>query len=387
MVHFSGRVPRDLRPNRLTTVRAGCGEIPFDLTVTNPTRCDLPYDPALLADLAAPAALTYEPHPRGPWAARRAVAGLYADLAPAVEPEHILLSASTSEAYSFLFRLLADPGDTILVPAPSYPLFGQLTRLDAVETLDYPLDEDGGWRIDLSALAAAPPSTRAVIVVHPNNPTGSFVDPGDAVLLRRHCRERGWALIADEVFLPFVHDVAPAPASFATTSECLCFTLGGLSKSVGLPQLKLAWTVVGGPSPLVAEALERLDHIADAALSVSTPVALAAPRLLTAGATVQEAIRHRCRCNLRSLGQAVAEVPAVTLHRPAGGWSAVLRVPTVVDEEELLVRALVEEGVAAHPGYFFDFPRPGYLVLSLLPPEEIFAEGVRRLLATVADSL
>jgi aspartate/methionine/tyrosine aminotransferase len=227
-----------------------------------------------------------------------------------------------------------------------------------------------------------------VVVVHPNNPTGSFVHPDDATELVSLCHQHGWALIADEVFLPF--PLAPVPGSdrsFAATNGCLTFTLGGLSKSVGLPQAKLAWIVVSGPPSLTCEAMERLDHVADTYLSVSTPVALAAESLLEAGRSVHAAISARCRANLGSLGELVAGTPAVTVLEPAGGWSVVLRVPTVIDEETLTLRLLEEHRVAVFPGYFFDFPAAGYLVLSLLVPEGVFTAGVERVLEVVSASL
>jgi len=385
---FSRRVPQDLHPNRLTAARQRLGRIPFDLTVTNPTTCGLPYPEALLQPLADPAALRYRPNPLGDRGAREAVAATYAGLGVDVDPDRVVLSASTSEAYSWLFRLLADPGDSFLVPTPSYPLFEHLLRLDALHAAPYRLDPEARWQVDLGSLADAPATTRGLILVHPNNPTGSHVHPDDADHLARLAAERGWALVADEVFLPFpLRPWTGWDHTFAGRTDCLTFTLGGLSKSVGLPQMKLAWTVVSGPGHLVHEALARLEHIADAYLSVSTPTALAARRWLEAGATVREAISERCRGNLATLLALAERLPAVRVDPPQGGWSAVLRVPTVVDEETLALELLVRDGVAVFPGYFFDFPSEGWLVVSLLPPAELFAEGIRRLLATVERSL
>jgi hypothetical protein len=385
---FSSRVPQDLRANRLTAARQRLGRVPFDLTVTNPTACDLPYPESLLEPLADPAALRYHPDPLGDRGAREAVAATYTGLGVDVDPDRVVLSASTSEAYSCLFRLLADPGDSFLVPTPSYPLFEHLLRLDALHGAPYRLDPDARWRVDLGSLGDAPATTRGLILVHPNNPTGSHVHPDDAVRLASLCAEQGWALVADEVFLPF--PLRPHPGwdhTFAGRADCLTFTLGGLSKSVGLPQMKLAWTVVGGPEPEVVEALARLEHIADAYLSVATPTALAARRWLEMGGTVRAAINHRCRSNLDALLALAERLPAVRVDPPQGGWSAVLRVPTVVDEETLVLGLLERDGVAVFPGFFFDFPTEGWLVVSLLPPEELFAEGIRRLLATVERSL
>jgi aspartate/methionine/tyrosine aminotransferase len=292
----------------------------------------------------------------------------------------VVLTASTSEAYSLLFKLLCNPGDTVLTPTPSYPLFDQLSRLDGLATHLLPLDPDDDWRPVLGAADAAPESTRAVIVVHPNNPTGSYIHPEDADTLARRCRERGWALIADEVFLPFPLDGGPgSERSFAARADTLTFTLGGLSKSAGLPQLKLAWIVVSGPDPLVTAALARLEYIADAYLSVSTPVALATPQIMNAAASVQSAIRTRCQRNLVILREMVATIPAVTVARVGGGWSAIVRLPAVLDDEEIALGLLTERGVAVQPGFFFDLPYEGAIVLSLLNPEPVWRRGLEEI--------
>mgnify|MGYP001032701545 CR=1 FL=1 len=381
----SRRLPADLGLNRLAAARARLDPIPCDLTSSNPPACDLSYPPDLLTTLADPRGLRYEPDPRGPAPARAAVTAAYRGWGLELDPDRVVLTASTSEAYGFLFRLLADPGDTVLVPSPSYPLFAQLGGLDGVRTAAYELDREALWRLDLGALAAAPPRTRAVVVVHPNNPTGSFVHPEDARALAGLCRERGWALIADEVFLPYPLEGGPgAGASFAGVADCLCCSLGGLSKSAGLPQLKLAWIVVSGPEPEVAAALEGLDYVADAYLSVSTPVALAAPELLARGGAIGAAIAERCAANLATLRRLAAAAPAVEVPPVGGGWSVVLRVPALADDDTLCLELLEDHGVAVHPGHLFGFDRPGFLVLSLLPPPGIFGEGVRRLLAVVA---
>jgi aspartate/methionine/tyrosine aminotransferase len=386
MASFSRRTPEDQRPNRLAAARARLGEPAFDLTESNPTRCRLPYPENLLEALADPRGLAYRPEPKGPLGARAAIARVYRGWGVELDPERVVLTASTSEAYGFLMRLLADPGDRLLVPTPSYPLFDQLARLDAVSLVPYALAVDDGWRPDFDALAAAPERCRALIVVHPNNPTGSFVQPDDATRLAELCRARGWALIADEVFLPFPLDGGPGSGrSFAATTACLSFSLGGLSKSVGLPQLKLGWIAVSGPDGELPGALARLEYVADAYLSVSTPVALAAPQLLERGLPVQRAIAGRCRANLDRLRELAGSTPAVTVLPAGGGWSAVLRVPSLLDDEGLAVHLLESTGVAVHPGYLFDLPGEGYLVLSLLPPEEVFAEGVRRVLAAVDE--
>jgi aspartate/methionine/tyrosine aminotransferase len=379
MTFRSRRIPDDLTPNTLALARAGVSDISYDLTLSNPTACGFAYPPDLLAGLAGPSAFDYRPDPRGPRSARQAVAGEYHRWAVEVDADQVVLTTSTSEAYSFLFKLLCDPGDAVLVPTPSYPLFDHLARLDAVETLPYDLDADAGWRFDFTHLENAPERVRAVVVVHPNNPTGSFVHPVDADRLVSLCRDRGWALIADEVFLPYPLDGGPGnDRTFAAVEDCLCFTLGGLSKSVGLPQLKLAWIVAGGPEDGVRASLEGLDIVADAYLSVSTPIATAAPDLLAAGTQIRSQISRRCRANLETLRELSRSEASVSVFPVGGGWSATVRLPVISEEDEFFVGLLTECGVAIHPGYFYDFPASGYAVISLLPPEAAFGEGVRR---------
>ncbi len=381
MPRRSRRVPSDLGPNALAAVRAGIGGVDHDLTNSNPTTVDIDLPADLLDELAAPGALRYRPEPRGPAQGRAAAAATYRSQDLDIDPERVVLTASTSEAYGFLFRLLCDPGDAVLVPTPSYPLFDQLATLDGIEATPYALDPETGWRLHPEKLADSTDRVRAVVVVHPNNPTGSYVHPGDTSALVDLCRDRGWALIADEVFLPYpLEGGAGAGRSFAATDNCLCFTLGGLSKSIGQPQLKLAWIVVGGPPAEVEHTLEGLDYVADAYLSVSTPVALAAPRLIRRGAAIRAAISERCRSNLKTLRDLAAAHPAVTIGNVGGGWSAVVQVPAVLPDEELCIQLLESESVAVHPGLYFGFPRDGYLVLSLLPPPQVMREGARRLL-------
>jgi len=388
MTFRSRRIPRDLSLNRLAAARTRMGEIPFDLTLSNPTACGIPYPPDLLQGLANPRGLRYQPDPRGPLPARTAIAVGYRQWGVEVDPNRMILTASTSEAYSFLFRLLTDPGDSILVPAPSYPLFDHLARLDGIEACAFALDPDDGWHIDFSTMDREREGVRAVIVVHPNNPTGSFVHPEDRNRLAALCRDHGWALIADEVFLPYTLDGGPgADDSFAAIDGCLCFTLGGLSKRVGLPQLKLAWIVASGPDGDVEAALEGLEFIADAYLPVSAPIALAAPRLLTEGAAIREAILARCHVNLETLHRLAADHPSVNVLPVGGGWSAVLRVPAVIGEEELCLRLLECRGVTVHPGRLFGFRSAGWLVTSLLPPVGPFAEGAQLMLDLVTETL
>jgi alanine-synthesizing transaminase len=385
----SGRLPRDLMPNRLAAAvaaRRASGLPLLDLSASNPTAVGLSYPPGLLAPLGHARGLHYAPEPFGAEAARQAVAADYARRGVAVPPSHVVLTASTSEAYALLFKLLCDPGDRVLVPRPSYPLFEHLTTLESVAAVPYDLDEHAGWRLDVAAVAAAIDArTRAVLVVSPNNPTGSTLDAADLDALAALAAARGVALIGDEVFA----DYALGPdleASVLAQSRALAFGLGGLSKSVGLPQVKVGWIGVSGPAAAVADALSGLEIVADTFLSVSTPAQLALPELLAGGTSVREQIRGRIARNLATLRAACAGVAAVTLQAPAGGWSAVLQVPATESEESLVVGLVADEGVLVHPGYFFDFPHEAFVVVSLLPDPAAFDPGVARLLARVGTS-
>ena len=384
---FSTRTPPHLAANRLAQAllelqRAGRPII--DLTESNPTRSGFEYPPDLLAPLADARGLAYRPRPFGLIEARRAVAKEYARRGISVPADRIVLTASTSEAYSLLFKLLADPGDDALVPRPGYPLFEHLTRLDGLSVRPYDLEYHGEWSIDMTSVERAlTPRTRALLVVNPNNPTGSFVKRDEAARLVQLCGERRIALIADEVFADY--ELEPYAASnggrVMDREEALVFSLGGLSKSVGLPQVKLGWIAVAGPADLVDGALERLEIVCDTYLSVSTPVQAAAAELLERGSPVRAQIRARVAANYHHLVGRNAAAPACRVLRSEGGWYAVLQVPTLRTEEELVLDLLVSDGVLAHPGYFFDFPRESYLVVSLLVPEAEFSEGVERLLS------
>ena len=385
---FSSRTPADLAPNALARALAALrarGEAPIDLTETNPTRAGFASPPALLALLADPSAALYDPHPFGLAAAREAVAAGYAREGLAVSADEVVLTSSTSEAYSFLFKLLCDPGDEVLVPVPSYPLFDHLTRLDGVRPCAYPLQYHGTWSIDLEALeGAVTPRTRAILAVSPNNPTGSVLRRGDLDRLAALAASRGLAIVGDEVFAEYPLEPATDGARVLTQREALTFALGGLSKSVGLPQLKLGWIAAGGPQTWRRGALARLEVIGDAYLSVSTPVQQAAGALLAAGRPIHDAIAARVRSNLETLHRAAAPSPCSVL-RAEGGWSAVLRVPSTRPEEAVVLEVLERDRVLVHPGYFFDFPREAYLVLSLLPEPAAFAEGVSRLIARLSS--
>jgi len=384
---FSSRTPEDLTPNRLTDALNAAraeGRAILDLTLSNPTRAGFEYPSGLLRLLADPRGLTYAPAPFGLPEARAAVARDYARRGVHATPERIALTASTSEAYGCLFKLLADAGDEVLVPRPSYPLFDHLASLEGVTARPYALDPDAGWRIDFDSLqAAVTPRTRAILVVSPNNPTGSFVKPDEVQRLAEFAALHDLALVADEVFADY-ELTEGARAAAGRVMECgdvLTFSLGGLSKSVGLPQVKLAWIAVAGPETRVGRALERLEVICDTYLSVSTPVQVAAPELLERGAIVREQIARRLSINYECLRQKVAAAtPACRVLASEGGWSAVLQVPSFESEEALVVDLLEEDGVLTHPGYFFDFPRESYLVMSLLVSEAQFADGTDRVL-------
>jgi aspartate/methionine/tyrosine aminotransferase len=382
---FSTRVPADLAPNRLTLAELALrarGVRLIDLTETNPTRVGLDYPARCLEALAAPASLAYEPHPFGLPAAREAVAAELGRSGARVDPARVILTASTSEAYTFLFKLLCDPGDEVLVPVPSYPLFEHLTRLELVEVRPYPLEYHGTWSVDLDALdRALTARTRAVLVVSPNNPTGSLLTRHDLGGLAARCASRGLALIGDEVFTDYLLAARAERARVLDQDEALTFSLGGLSKSAGLPQVKLGWMVAGGPAPIVEAALARLEIVCDAFLSVSTPVQQAADALLAAGRLVRERILQRVEGNLRVLAGLADDHPACSVLRVEGGWSAVVRVPATRTEEALVLELLERDHVLVHPGYFFDFPHEAFVVVSLLPEPDAFREGAGRLLA------
>ncbi len=383
---FSDRVPRELAANRLTTAIASMradGRAFIDLTESNPTRAGFEYPPDLLAPLGDTRALTYAPSPLGTDDAREAVARDYARQGINVSPDRIVLTASTSDAYSMLFKLLADAGDDVLVPRPSYPLFDHLARLDLVAVRPYDLDIHGGWSIDFSSVERAlTPRTRAILIVSPNNPTGSFVGADELDRLAAFCAPKRIAIVADEVFADYelTAGAAARAGRAATRRDVLAFSLGGLSKSVGLPQVKLGWMALGGPDALVRAALERLEHVCDTYLSVSTPVQVAAARLLERGAAIRSQIAARVAENYRSLIALGSRTPSCRVLPSDGGWYAVLHVPSLESEEELVVRLLTVDGVLMHPGYFFDFPRESFLVASLLPPVGAFTDGIGRML-------
>jgi aspartate/methionine/tyrosine aminotransferase len=379
---FSSRSSFDLSLNPLAVAMAAARAASrpvLDLTESNPTRAGIPYErDAILAALARPPSLLYEPAPFGLRSAREAVARELSAYGPAVEPSQVALTASTSEAYAFLFKLLCDAGDEVLVPAPSYPLFEHLARLESVHAVPYRLAYDGAWHVDRGAVSAAlTPRTRAVVAVSPNNPTGSYLKRAELDWLAR----LGLPLVSDEVFAryPLRDDPTRASSALDAQGARLVFSLGGLSKLAALPQVKLAWIAVGGEDAHVAAALERLEVIADAFLSVGTPVQHAVSELLASRTSAEDAIRTRTRHNLAVARDAVAG-SAVSLLDVEGGWYATLRVPRTRPELEWALLLLREDDVHVHPGHFFDFEDEAYLVVSLLTPPAVFEEGIARIL-------
>lgn len=344
-----------------------------DLTASNPTRCGFEYPADLLDALTNLRALDYDPQPKGMLSARQAVCGYYADHGVVLDPAQVVLATSTSEAYSYLFRLLCDPGGEVLVLQPGYPLFDFLAELEDVRLKAAPLVYDHGWQIDPEAIRRAiTPAMRAIILVHPNNPTGHFTKGWEAAELARLCRERGLALIVDEVFLDY--GIGDAGRSFASGLEGVpVFVVSGLSKIAGLPQMKAAWIVAAGPE--ASAALDRLEVIADTFLSMNAPVQCALPKWLNGRRSIQRQIRERVSANLAELDAQFARAGRVQRLAVEGGWYAVLRIPAIAPDEETVLK-LLERGTWLHPGHFFGMPQSGWLVTSLLTPCSEFSTGV-----------
>ena len=384
---FSARFKWDLETNQLAKLieekkRAGIKLL--DLTESNPTRCGFEYPTKeLLSALSHSAVMRYDPNPRGLLTARQAIADYYQARQQTIDPERIFLTASTSEAYSWLFKLLADPGDSILVPQPSYPLFEFLAALEGIELRPYQLQylHPRGWRMDFDSLAqAVTPRTRALIIVNPNNPTGSYLKQSESAQLAAFCRAHNLALLVDEVFSDYaLSEEAGRVKAFEDTAG-LTFVLNGFSKLLALPQMKLGWIVVQGEATLRAAANTRLELIADTFLSVNTPVQRAAPEWLKWRASLQQQILTRVKTNLAWLAQ-VVEPSACRLLKVEGGWCATLEVPRHCAEEEWVLQLLAEDNVLVHPGYFFDFPREAFVVTSLLPKPENFQAAIAKILA------
>ena len=390
---FADRTNWNMAANRLSEAlrqRRASGKPVVDLTASNPTDCGFIYDSeAILRALSNPASLSYNPEPQGLKPTRAAVAAYYSTHGATVSAGDIILTTSTSEAYSFIFRMLCNPGDEVLVPQPSYPLFDFLAEIQDVRLVRYPLiydyAGDHGWQIDFHALEQALTSrTRAVIVVHPNNPTGHFTRAGELARLNESCSTRQMALIADEVFLDFVL-AGNRPDSFAGNAGALTFTMSGLSKICGLPQMKSAWLVASGPRELKTQALERLELIADTYLSGNTPVQTATAEFLDQRrgfqTQFQTQLMTRVRQNLKELDRQLVVQKLCSRLKVEGGWYAILRVPATRSDEELAIELLTTRGVYVHPGHFYDFPAEGYVIVSLITREQEFATGIELLLS------
>jgi aspartate/methionine/tyrosine aminotransferase len=388
---FSRRTAWNFDPNRLTRalaeIRAGGVRI-IDLTLSNPSNADLIYQrTAILDSLRNEHSLDYDPQPKGLLPARKAVAKYYEQRGETIDADSLFLTSGTSEAYSYLFRVLANPDDEILIPAPSYPLLDFLAELDDVKLVPYCLLYDHGWQIDFHSLEkAVGERTRAIVLVNPNNPTGSYVKTAEREYLNVLCRQRGLALIVDEVFLDYAHD-GRYHHTFAMNDDVLTFTLSGLSKISALPQMKLAWIAVSGPENERRQAQQRLEIVADAYLSVGAPVQWATSALLAQKQPIQEQLMRRIRVNLTTLDGELAKQSACARLDVEGGWYVSLRVPAMESDEELAIKLLQEHGVLVHPGHFYDFTGEGYLVLSLIPVESEFREGITRVLCSFNSRL
>jgi alanine-synthesizing transaminase len=391
---FAKRTDWKLLENAYTRAlrrRKQSGNPVLDLTASNPTTCGFQYDQAaILAAFHSPAALQYDPDPKGIASARAAVVAYYSDLNPAarVDPENLILTTGTSEAYSFLFRLLCEPGDEIVIAQPSYPLFEFLATIQDVKLSPFRLIYDHGWQIDFHALQQVITSrTRAILLVHPNNPTGHFIRSAEAEQLHTICAERNLALVVDEVFLDYKIQSATTTAishdTFASSNRALTFVLSGLSKIAALPQMKIGWIAASGPDALVRNALDRLEIISDTYLSLSAPLQQALPALLGQRWKMQPQLVSRVESNLIRLDESLARQKLVSRLELEGGWYAVLRVPAVQSDEDLAIRLLEQHGVLVQPGHFYEFPEDGYLIVSLLTPSADFEKGIAGLLACV----
>ena len=388
---FSKRTEWKLTPNRFSQAQAdlrASGMEVLDLSLSNPTRAGFQLDQdAILQALAQPESLDYDPQPKGLLSARQAVTRYYHDAHGVfgVDPESVILTTSTSEAYSYILRLLCNPDDEILVPKPSYPLFEFLADLQDVTLVPYPLIYDAGWQIDFPSLyKAVNHRTRGVVVVHPNNPTGSYASIAEVDGLNRFCAEYNLSLIVDEVFLDYAIDGA-SRTSFVSNDSVLTFTLSGISKISGLPQMKVAWVAASGPEEVKQQAMARLEVISDTYLSMNAPLQLATPVLLDQRKNLQPLLRDRIRNNVQEFDRQLARQKTCERLRVDGGWYAVLRVPALQSDEDLAIDLLRKVAVLVHPGHFYDFPTDGYLVLSLITPPEEFREGVSRILSVLKD--
>ena len=386
---FSQRTNWDRRPNRLTELleaRRAAGQPVFDLTISNPTELGIDYpERELLAALSNPQALRYRPEPRGLLSAREVICRYYREKELCVDPSNVFLTAGTSESYSLIFKLLCNAGEGVLVPRPSYPLFDYLAQVNDVKLRHYHLRCYGSeWRLDIDRESAE--GAKAVVIVNPHNPTGAFLKRPEHQEIVGMAKENGPALIVDEVFLDY--PLAQDDRRFGSTAgdaEALTFTLNGLSKLAGLPQMKLGWIVVSGPPLLAAEAMARLEILCDTYLSVNSPVQVALPPLMKTGGRVRSQILQRVKSNYETLRKATLNSPCSVLN-VEGGWYAVLRAPQTKSDEEWAIRLLEKAGIYVYPGYFFDFDEHKYLVVSLLPDEQVFASSARSMVAIIEQN-
>ncbi len=383
---FSKRTDWTLTSNQLTETLASLrGNQPvLNLTESNPTACEFSYPTQdIISLLGCRENVNYHPDSRGNLKAREAVCRYYAEKGFSVSPRQIFLTASTSEAYSHLFRLLVNPGERVLFPCPSYPLFSFLGELNDVVMETYPLVYDQQWRVDFPRISQALDDTKVFVVVSPNNPTGSVISSQETERINSLCQQYDMALVCDEVFSDFPFETTIQQKSFVENKDVLTFTLGGISKALGLPQMKLSWIVINGPQDLVEPACARLEIIADTYLSVSTPAQNAIPVWLSKREAIQNEISLRLKANLEFLKDQIQNREGCQLLTPQGGWSAVVRIPNRCSEEQWVLKFLKEDLVLVHPGYFFDFDLQGYIIVSLLPPPHIFQEGIRRVLGRI----
>jgi len=357
----------------------------YDLTVSNPTQCGIQYPKEILSGLATPSSLTYEPDPRGLDSARTAVARYYAAHNLTIDVSRIFLTSSTSEAYSYVFKLLCNAGDSVLIPNPSYPLFEYLAQTSDVDLQHYHLAYDHGWQVDFDSIKKSiTPSTRAIALINPHNPTGMFIKKDEYARIREIAHQHRLALIVDEVFIDYAFgEDANGHGTTAGETDVLTFTLNGISKTIGLPQLKLGWIVVGGNNEEANEAMSRLEILCDTYLSVNTPVQVALPDLLERGKSVRRQILDRTRSNYEFLRGASRQSACTTLESE-GGWYASLRLPTIQSDEQWAEELLHHLGVSLFPGYFFDFHDDAHLVVSLLTPPAVFQPSITRVLHHVS---
>ncbi|MBI4852477.1 MAG: pyridoxal phosphate-dependent aminotransferase [Acidobacteria bacterium] len=386
---FSSRTPKELTTNKLTKIieqKKLDNENLLDLTQSNPTSIDIIYpEKEILSALSNPKALIYQPDPKGLFNARKAIVDYYKLRKINIDIENIFLTASTSEAYTLLFKLLMEPGDSLLVPVPSYPLFEHLAQVEGVKTINYTLHYDGTWYIDFHLLQSlCKKNTRAIIIVNPNNPTGSFLKKNELAKLIEFCKDNQLALISDEVFCDYAHYADNERVStIAEVSEILTFSLNGLSKAACLPQLKLGWILINGQGDNFYQAHNRLEFITDLFLSVSSPVQHALPELLKLAEGIQEQILKRALSNYSWLKSQIKPESVCSLLPIEAGWYAIIQIPKIVPEEELILELLIKDNLIIHPGYFFDLQMDGYLVVSLITKPNIFQVAINKLLSRI----